>query len=172
MPPGRADNPLQGLSLTGQLQPTLATAKVPVAAIDGPDQYGFWVPGVWGEVESRMLDAIGTLGGVSSSDPAFRSVANVTKQADRLRRQLTPFNGKGAITPAVAYPASDDSFPKQLQGLAAMVAAGLPLRCVALEATGRVRHSRVAGLGARARADDDCGVAVRVPARPRGARRR
>jgi uncharacterized protein (DUF1501 family) len=133
---GRPDNPLQGLSLTGQLQPTLATAKVPVAAIDGPDQYGFWVPGVWGEVEARMLDAIGTLGGVSSSDPAFRSVANVTKQADRLRRQLEPFNGKGAITPAVPYPQSDDSFPKQLQGLAAMVSAGLPLRCVALEATG------------------------------------
>jgi hypothetical protein len=28
---GAPDNPLQGLSLTGQLQPTLATAKVPVA---------------------------------------------------------------------------------------------------------------------------------------------
>jgi uncharacterized protein (DUF1501 family) len=63
-------------------------------------------------------------------------VANVTKQADRLRRQLDPFNGNGAITPPVAYPKSDDSFPKQLQGLAAMIAAGLPLRCVALEATG------------------------------------
>jgi uncharacterized protein (DUF1501 family) len=133
---GTIDNPLQGLSLTGQLQPTLATAKVPVAAIEGPDQYAFWVPGVWGDVETRMLDAIGTLGGVASSDPAFRSVANVTKQADRLRRQLDPFNGNGAITPPVAYPKSDDSFPKQLQGLAAMIAAGLPLRCVALEATG------------------------------------
>jgi uncharacterized protein (DUF1501 family) len=53
-----------------------------------------------------------------------------------LRRQLEPFNGKDAITPAAPYPKSDDSFPKQLQGLAAMVAAGLPLRCVALEATG------------------------------------
>ena len=42
---GRADNPLQGLSLTGSLQPSLATAKVPVAAIDGPDQYDFWVAG-------------------------------------------------------------------------------------------------------------------------------
>ncbi len=133
---GIVDNPLQGLSLTGQLQPTLATAKVPVAAIDGPDQYDFWVPGVWGDVQTRMLDAIGTLGGVSSSDPAFRSVTNVTTQADRLRRQLVPFNGTTGITPPVTYPASDDSFPKQLQGLAAMVAAGLPLRCVALEATG------------------------------------
>jgi uncharacterized protein (DUF1501 family) len=133
---GTPDNPLQGLSLTGALQPTLATARVPVAAIDGPDQYDFWVPGVWGEVETRMLDAIGTLGRVPSSDPALRTAANVTAQADRLRRQLTPFSGKAAIVPPVAYPKSDDSFPKRLQGLAAMVAAGLPLRCVALEATG------------------------------------
>ena len=34
------------------------------------------------------------------------------------------------------YPAGNDSFPHSLQGLAAMIAAGLPLRCVALEATG------------------------------------
>ena len=56
---GSPDNPLQGLSLTGSLEPSLATAKVPVAAIDGPGQYDFWSPGVWGEVEDRMLEAIG-----------------------------------------------------------------------------------------------------------------
>jgi uncharacterized protein (DUF1501 family) len=133
---GAPDNPLQGLSLTGRLQPTLATARVPVAAIDGPDQYDFWAPGVWGEVETRMLDAIGTLGGVASHDPAFRTAAGVTAQADRLRRQLAPFAGKDPVATAVPYPKSDDSFPKQLQGLAAMVSAELPLRCVALEATG------------------------------------
>jgi uncharacterized protein (DUF1501 family) len=133
---GTLDNPLQGLSLTGSLQPTLATTRVPVAAIDGPDQYDFWVPGVWGQVESRMLDAIGTLGGVPTHDPALRTAASVTAHADRLRRQLTPFAAKGSIVPAVPYPAGDDSFPKQLQGLAAMIGAGLPLRCVALEAAG------------------------------------
>jgi uncharacterized protein (DUF1501 family) len=133
---GTADNPLQGLSLTGSLQPSLATARVPVAAIDGPDQYDFWVPGVWGEVETRMLDAIGTLGRASSHDPAFRTAADVTTQAARLRKQLAPFAGKGAVTSTTPYPAGDDSFPKQLQGLAAMIASGLPLRCVALEATG------------------------------------
>ena len=134
---GSADNPLQGLSMTGSLQPTLATVKVPVAAIQGPDEYGFWVPGVWGEVENRMLDAIGSLGSVHSSDPAFNGVANVTTQVDRLRRQLAPFSGKAAAAAPVTYPKSSDSFPKRLQGLAAMVGAGLPLRCVALEATGQ-----------------------------------
>jgi uncharacterized protein (DUF1501 family) len=133
---GTPDNPLQGLSMTGSLQPTLATAKVPVAAITGPDDYGFWSPGVWGDVESRMLDAIGGLGAIHTTDKTMKSVANVTAQVDRLRRQLAPFSGKQAAASPVAYPKGNDSFPKRLQGLAAMVAAGLPLRCVALEATG------------------------------------
>jgi uncharacterized protein (DUF1501 family) len=133
---GTADNPLQGLSLGGSLQPSLATGKVPVAAVDGPSRYDFWVPGVWGEVESRMLDAIGALGRGPSRDPAFRTAAGVTAQADRLRRQLAPFAKDGSISSPVQYPAGDDSFPAQLQGLAAMIAAGLPLRCVALEASG------------------------------------
>jgi uncharacterized protein (DUF1501 family) len=133
---GASDNPLQGLSMTGSLQPTLATAKVPVAAIDGPDQYDFWVPGVWGEVESRMLDAIGALGAIPSQDPAMRTAANAAAQAGRLRKQLSPFTGKTAIASPITYPQGSDAFPKRLQGLAAMIAAGLPLRCVALEATG------------------------------------
>jgi uncharacterized protein (DUF1501 family) len=132
---GTADNPLQGLSLTGSLQPTLATAKVPVATVDGPDQYDFWAPGVWGEPETRMLEAFGTLGAVRGDDAATRTVAAVTAQADRLRQQLEPFAGK-KLAPPVAYPTSSDSFPKQLAGLAAMIGAGLPLHCVALEATG------------------------------------
>jgi uncharacterized protein (DUF1501 family) len=133
---GAIDNPLQGLSLTGSLQPTLATSRVPVAAIDGPDQYDFWAPGVWGEVESRMLDTIGSLGAIRSQDPAMRTAASVAAQAGRLRKQLAPFAGKTATASPVAYPQGSDAFPKRLQGLAAMIAAGLPLRCVALEATG------------------------------------
>ncbi len=132
---GNADNPLQGLSMTGSLSPTLATTKVPVAAIDGPSQYDFYVPGVWGTVESRMLDAMGALGTVRSQDPSFRTAARVTAQSSTLRRQLLPFAKQGASTPAIPYP-TDDSFPQQLQGVAAMIGAGLPLHCVALDASG------------------------------------
>lgn len=133
---GVPDNPLQGLSLTGSLQPSLATAKVPVAAIDGPNQYDFWAPGVWGEVEQRMLDGMGKLGAIRSRDQAFATAANVTLQSDRLRRQLLPFASNNGITSPVAYPKSGDSFPTSLQGLAAMIGANLPLSCVALEASG------------------------------------
>ncbi len=132
---GNADNPLQGLSMTGSLSPTLATAGVPVAAIDGPSQYDFYVPGVWGTVESRMLDAMGALGTVRSQDPSFSSAARVTAQSSTLRRQLLPFAKQGASAPTTPYP-TGDSFPQQLQGVAAMIGAGLPLHCVALDATG------------------------------------
>jgi uncharacterized protein (DUF1501 family) len=132
---GNADNPLQGLSMTGSLSPTLATAKVPVAAIDGPSQYDFWVPGVWGTVQDRMLDAMGALGAVRSHDPSFVTAANVTHQASTLRRQLLPFANQKTSNPATPYP-TGDSFPQQLQGVAAMIGAGLPLHCVALDASG------------------------------------
>jgi uncharacterized protein (DUF1501 family) len=136
---GTMDNPLQGLSLDSTLAPALATAKVPIASIDGPDQYDFWSNRVWGEVEQRMLAALGSLGARGSSDPAFASAAAVTAQVDRLRTQLLPFqsqDGKPGFASPVPYPTSTDAFPKRLAGLAAMLGAGLPLRVVSLTAPG------------------------------------
>lgn len=133
---GRADNPLQGLSLDGELAPPLATRKAPVAALRGADSYRFWAPGVWGEVEREMLETLAPLGRARGArDKALASVAGIATQAQRLRQQLAPFNGTG-ITSPVVYPQHRSSFPKRLAGLAAMLGAGLPLRCVALRAYG------------------------------------
>ena len=141
---GTRDNPLQGLSLTGQLQPTLATAKVPVAAIDGPDQYGFWAPGVWGEVEARMLDAIGTLGGVlvvGSGVPLGRE-----RDAGRptgCGASSSRSTARARSRRPVAYPASDDSFPKQLAGSRGDGRRGSAVALRRARGDRRVRHSRV-----------------------------
>jgi uncharacterized protein (DUF1501 family) len=135
---GTMDNPLQGLSLDDALAPALATGRVPVASVDGPDQYDFWSNRVWGEVEQRMLAAIGALG-AQQGDPVLHAVGGVAAQVDRLRTQLLPFqsqDGKPSYTSPVAYPSSDDAFPRRLAGLAAMLSAGLPLRCVSLSAPG------------------------------------
>jgi uncharacterized protein (DUF1501 family) len=131
---GTMDNPLQGLSLDDTLAPALATGKVPVASIDGPDQYDFWSKSVWGDVETRMLNAIGTFGG--SGDPALAQAAGAQAQVAQLRNQLLPFQGDNGITSPVTYPKTSDAFPRRLAGLAAMLAAGLPLRVVALTAPG------------------------------------
>jgi uncharacterized protein (DUF1501 family) len=137
---GSPDNPLQGLSLDWRLQPALATAKMPVASIDGPDQYGFWTRNVWGDVEKRMLDAIGALGNLpTNGDAALREATSAARQSARLRQQLLPFtpkNDKPGFTSPVAYPKGDDEFPRRLAGLAAMLGAGLPVRVVALSAPG------------------------------------
>jgi uncharacterized protein (DUF1501 family) len=135
---GTKDNPLQGLSLDDTLAPALATAKVPVASISSPDQYDFWSNRVWGEVEQRMLETIGLMG-AQPADPGLRTAGAVAVQVDRLRQQLIPFqspDGKPSYASPVTYPQSDDPFPGRLSALAAMLAAGLPLHCVALTAPG------------------------------------
>ncbi len=129
------DNPLQGLSLDGQLAPALASSKVPVAAIEGVS-YSFWTSNVWGQVEERMLDTLAHLGAAKRSDPGLETASAITMEAHRLRTQLLPFSGDKGVTSPVVYPKSDDSFPQRLAGLAALLAAGLPLRCVALSAPG------------------------------------
>jgi uncharacterized protein (DUF1501 family) len=134
---GRRDNPLQGLSLDGELAPALATARMPVAALRGADAYSFGSHGVWGQVEARMLDAIGSLGVTQASrDRALAEAGAVTAQADILRRQLAPFRTDNGFGSPVPYPEHRSGFPERMAGLAAMLAAGLPLRCVALSAYG------------------------------------
>jgi uncharacterized protein (DUF1501 family) len=133
---GRADNPLQGVSLDGDLSPSLATAKKPVAALSGAGDYSFWAPGVWGQVEEQMLASVGALGSSRGRDKALAGARAVTFQSHRLREQLEPFNDGGGFHSPVPYPTSDSGFPDQLAGLAALLAAGLPLHCVALSAHG------------------------------------
>lgn len=129
---GTLDNPLQGLALDYSLHPSLASANVPVAAVSAVDEYDFWARGVWGEVENRMLEAMGTFPPVP--DPAASKVAEVTQQVATLRSQLLTF-ADGNYGTTVPYPGGA-GFPERLAGLAAMVAADLPLRCVTMSAPG------------------------------------
>jgi uncharacterized protein (DUF1501 family) len=129
---GALDNPLQGLALSYSLHPSLASANVPVAAVSAVDDYGFWARGVWGDVEQRMLEAIGTFPPVP--DPAASKVAEVSQQVATLRSQLLPF-ADGNFGTTVPYPGGG-GFPDRLAGLAAMIAAELPLHCVTMSAPG------------------------------------
>ena len=133
---GKRDNPLQGLyRSTTPSRPPSRPASVPVASISGADQYDFYSERVWGEVEQRMLEAIGLMGH-QPADAGLRTAGSVAAQVDRLRQQLLPFQSSNGFSSPVPYPKSDDPFPQRLAGLAAMLAAGLPLHCVALTAPG------------------------------------
>jgi uncharacterized protein (DUF1501 family) len=129
---GAPDNPLQGLTLGWDLQPALAARDVPVATVSRPDQYELWTPGVWDPIEEPMLDAFGDMGDPPTGDPGLRYARDAVAATGRLREQLEPFQD-GYSSP-VAYP--DSEFSRRLAALAAMLAAGLPLKVVALEAHG------------------------------------
>ena len=143
---GDATNPFQGLSLDGQMNPTIATAKNPVAAIDQPNNFAVWVNGVWGNVQEWTLEAASRLGDKQRHwpDAAIKQVASAASEVGIVRRTLQPWSkdqsssnteaNPGAVYGAtVSYPSSaDDDLPARLSGLASMIAAGVPLKCVAL----------------------------------------
>jgi uncharacterized protein (DUF1501 family) len=131
---GVPDNPLQGLTLGWDLQPSLAARSVPVATVSRPDQYDFWAPGVWDPIETPMLDAFGDLGEPATSDGGLEYAREAVAATGRLRDQLRPFQGGYTTPTGVTYP--DSEFARRLGALAALLAAGLPLKVVALEAHG------------------------------------
>ena len=149
---GSRTNPLQGLSLDGQMNPTLATARNPTAAIDRPELFDLWIQGMWGDPFNDALDAVGSLGDAlkASRDPAIAQVAAAASEVQTVRQALAPFrnaDGNAAYRSPVTYPTSStDDLPQRLAGLAAMIAGGLPLKCVALTTdTAFDTHSAQAG---------------------------
>ena len=133
---GTPDNPIQGLSLDGILSPALATATMPVAAVDGPS-YDIWAEGIWDKPEDLLWGSVAELGrGAGSKDIGRYSAGLAASQAMQLKTQLEPFSGDEVAAP-VAYPEGDGEwFGESLAGLAAMLGAGLPIRCAALSAPG------------------------------------
>jgi uncharacterized protein (DUF1501 family) len=139
---GVPDNPLQGLTLGWELQPSLAAREVPVATVSRPDQYGFWSPGVWGPVHDRMLEAFGELGEAATSDAGLRYARDQVTATSTLREQLEPFQSGYSSPAGVTYPNAE--LGRRLAALAAMIAGGLPLRVVAVETGGYDTHSNQA----------------------------
>jgi uncharacterized protein (DUF1501 family) len=138
---GTADNPLQGVSLGGSLGPSLAAARMPVAAVEAPEDFGFWAPGAWGPPADLALPAFADVGRAlaGSRDPAVAQAAKAAAFAGGVRAALAPLghDGKPTYTPQAVYPQStEERFPRRLAGLAAMLGAGLPVRCATLSAPG------------------------------------
>ena len=136
---GDPTNPLQGLSLDGEINPTLATATNPTAALSTPENFSLWMNGVSGGVLDLALAASVSLGNSQRtwSDPALAQAAEAASEVGVLNQALAPFAGNASTNPKdvspVTYPSFGSStFPQRLAGLATMIAGGLPLRCVAL----------------------------------------
>jgi uncharacterized protein (DUF1501 family) len=136
---GDPGNPLQGLSLDYSLAPALATAKMPVAAVSSPSDYSFWAYGLDNPLTEPTLDAFGALGALGAPSPAYAQARAASLDTSIIRRQMTPFvgkEGKPEYKSPVPYPAEVGEFPERLAALAAMLQAGLPIKCASLNAVG------------------------------------
>ena len=133
---GAPDNPLQGLTLGWDLQPSLAARDVPIATVSQPDEYDFWTNDV-GSVYDGMLDAFTDMGDPPTSDAGLSQARTAVAATGRLREQLAPFNS--AITLPAGYP--NTSFGRRLAWIVKLLQAGLPLKVVALESGGYDTHS-------------------------------
>jgi uncharacterized protein (DUF1501 family) len=127
---GDAENPLQGLSMDGSLSPMIATADKPVAAIDNVDGFDLW-SSVSNPVSDEMHRSFARFGSLPSDSTGLAQVRRATAQTDKLRQDL---GGIGEFSSPVTYP--DTWFSHKLAGLAAFIAAGLPMRAVTIRAAG------------------------------------
>ena len=135
---GDPENAMQGLSLDGNLQPSLATARMPVSTLSSPSDYHFDSHNVWDVVAELMGDAVGALGGLAKDpDPFLAHASRTAAQSHRLRNQLGRLVGKDGevkLNDKAGYPEND--FGRRLAGLAAMLDRGFPVRAVALTGPG------------------------------------
>jgi uncharacterized protein (DUF1501 family) len=146
---GDPSNPLQGLSLDYSLAPALATAKMPVAAVSSPSDYSFSAYGLDNPLTEPTLDTFGRLGTLGAPSPAYAQARAASLDTSIIRNQMTPFvgkEGKPEYKSPVPYPTEGGEFPERLAALAAMLQAGLPIKCASLTAVGSYdTHSGEAG---------------------------
>ena len=135
---GVADNPLQGLSLDYTLAPALATGDVPVAAVSEPESYDLWSRDSWDEVmREAAIARWGAQAGIPTADAELATARRAAGMSTSLRSQLAPVRAAaGTWSPPVPYPSSQNAFPGRLAALADLIARGLPLHVVALDANG------------------------------------
>jgi len=131
---GTDDNPLQGVSLSNELSPALATPSKPVAAVQSVTNYDLWSWADTDPVRPNMFTSFGNLGGFPSDSPALTQARRAIGQTEQLRELLAGFSN---FTSPVAnlYPANTQ-LSDQLSGLAAMLAAGLPIEVATMSAAG------------------------------------
>lgn len=127
---GSPDNPLQGLSLTNTLMPALAASEVPVASVLGASDFSLPVYGLAGGFKSSVYNAYAALGKLPADSVAMEQARTAAARTEAVYRDLEGFTGSNSPVP---YP--DDPLADKLAGLAAMIGAGLPLRCVSVQGT-------------------------------------
>jgi len=131
---GADNNPLQGVSLSNELSPSLATPSKPVAAVESVTDYDLWSWAGGDPVEANMFNSLGKIGGLPSDSPAMTQARRAIGQTEQLREQLSGFSD--FTSPVASLYPKNTELSDQLSGLAAMLGAGLPVQVATMSAVG------------------------------------
>ena len=135
-----SDNPLQGVSLSGSLSPTLRSAAAPVAAVSSPDAAQFWISNVWGNAFDYAMSAWEEMASRPAAGPGAAAATTSARRAKQVADILAPFRkdeetGANPLGGTVAYPKGSE-LAERLQSLAGMLAQPLGIRVAAVDADG------------------------------------
>ena len=168
------DNPLQGCQpRRRRSRPRSRRRRSRSRRLSGPSDYTFWAPGVWGEVEDRMLDAIGALGvGTRPRHGAAHGARGHLPGRTACASSSRP-SAATVHPPGRRIPKSDDGVPEAARRARrdARSGAAAPLRRAQRERRRTTRTPTRPGTS-REGLELASRLAARVPARPRGARPR
>jgi uncharacterized protein (DUF1501 family) len=137
---GNGDNPLQGVSMTGALSPSLQSASAPVAAISSPSSAQFWIPDVWGKAFEYSMTAWEEMAARPPSGPGAAAATTGARRAKQVADILAPYRkddktGTNPLAGPITYP-KNNKLGERLQSLAGLMAQPLGIRVAAVEAEG------------------------------------
>jgi hypothetical protein len=96
--------------------------------------YGFDEP-----IAGPAMEAFGQLGALGAPSPAYAQARGAAWDTSIVLKEMAPFvgpEGKPTYTAPVPYPKDGGEFAGRLEALAAMLAAGLPIKCASLTGIG------------------------------------
>ncbi|HEX8051737.1 MAG TPA: DUF1501 domain-containing protein [Thermoleophilaceae bacterium] len=136
---GSADNPLQGISLSGTLSPLLRTAGAPVAAVHSPNAAQFWIPGMWGSSQEIAMQAWSEMAERQGGGPGERAATTSARLAKQVADRLAPYrhddDEPNPLASPVEYP-KDNDLAERLSQLGGLLSQPLGIRVAAVEAEG------------------------------------
>ena len=164
---GRADNPLQGLSLDSSLAPSLAAAVVPTAAVSNPANFRLNADeiGPFGTAMNTTYGAMGRL--ADRGRRASRRRAARRRRSSASRRASPRSAARRSRRPPRRRTRPTTASPAGCKVLAKMLHMGLPIRCVALDGPGGYDTHENQATSLQNNLDEPRQLARRLPGGPR-----
>ncbi len=135
---GAPNNPLQAVSISGDLDPVLRSRRAPVGSVYDPGSFNFWIPGVWGD-RYRQPYAEASAGPAKGGLKAARDAyTNAFRMVDML--QPLKVDDKNPM-PAVPVEYPDSDLGRDLRNAARIMGAGFGTRVIAVSTGGYDTHN-------------------------------